>query len=75
MKQIINAEISNQLGTFSKNVEFSVLPKIINHIPVTKLDIWNLSIRNYIELTENNFYVPDQIDELITSELLIFLIF
>lgn len=35
VRKIINAEIANQQGTFSKKIEFAVLPKITINIPVS----------------------------------------
>ncbi|GFV88159.1 DUF1758 domain-containing protein [Trichonephila clavipes] len=62
-------EISNRDYTFASNVQFSLLPKITDAIPVSKLNISDLNIPASIELADSNFHMPDQIDILIGSEL------
>ncbi|GFW41306.1 DUF1758 domain-containing protein [Trichonephila clavipes] len=68
-KYSANIEVSNRDYTFACNVQFSLLPKIIDAIPVSKLNISDLNIPASIELTDSNFHMPGQIDILIGSEL------
>ncbi|GFV46056.1 DUF1758 domain-containing protein [Trichonephila clavipes] len=60
-------EISNRDYTFARNVQFSLLPKITDAIPVSKLNISDLNIPASIELADSNFHMPGQIDILIRS--------
>ncbi|GFT59565.1 DUF1758 domain-containing protein [Trichonephila clavipes] len=62
-------EVSNRDYTFARNVQFSLLPKITDAIPVSKLNISELNIPASIELADSNFHRPGQIDILIGSEL------
>ncbi|GFY27749.1 DUF1758 domain-containing protein [Trichonephila clavipes] len=62
-------EVSNRDYTFARNVQFSLLPKITDAIPVSKLNISDLNIPASIKLADSNFYMPGQIDILIGSEL------
>ncbi|GFW04255.1 DUF1758 domain-containing protein [Trichonephila clavipes] len=64
-----NIEVSNRDYTFARNVQFSLLPKITDAIPVSKLNISDLNIPASIELADSNFHMPGQIDVLIGSEL------
>ncbi|GFY27117.1 DUF1758 domain-containing protein [Trichonephila clavipes] len=68
-KYSANIEVSNRDYTFARNVQFSFLPKIIDAIPVSKLNISDLNIPASIELADSNFHMPGQIDILIGSEL------
>ncbi|GFX78363.1 integrase catalytic domain-containing protein [Trichonephila clavipes] len=68
-KYSANIEVSNRDYTFARNVQFSLLPKIIDAIPVSKLNISDLNIPASIELADYNFHMPGQIDILIGSEL------
>ncbi|GFX04814.1 DUF1758 domain-containing protein [Trichonephila clavipes] len=68
-KYSANIEVSNRDYTFARNVQFSLLPKIIDAIPVSKLNISDLNIPFSIELADSNFHMPGQIDILIGSEL------
>ncbi|GFX81266.1 integrase catalytic domain-containing protein [Trichonephila clavipes] len=68
-KYSANIEVSNWDYTFARNVQFSLLPKIIDAIPVSKLNISDLNIPASIELADSNFHMPGQIDILIGSEL------
>ncbi|GFT13459.1 DUF1758 domain-containing protein [Nephila pilipes] len=58
-------EVSNRNHTFSRNVQFSLLPKIADGIPVSKLNTADLNIPASIELADTNFHMPGQIDILI----------
>ncbi|GFY35605.1 integrase catalytic domain-containing protein [Trichonephila clavipes] len=69
LKYSANIEISNRDYTFARNVQFSLLPKIIDAIPVSKLNISDLNIPASIELADSNFHMPGQINILIGSEL------
>ncbi|GFW26900.1 integrase catalytic domain-containing protein [Trichonephila clavipes] len=62
-------EVSNRDYTFARNVQFSLLPKITDTIPVSKLNISDLNIPASIELADSNFHMPGQIYILIGSEL------
>ncbi|GFX05216.1 DUF1758 domain-containing protein [Trichonephila clavipes] len=64
-KHSANIEVSNRDYTFARNVQYSLLPKIIDAIPVSKLSISNLNIPASIELADSNFHMPGQIDILI----------
>ncbi|GFW85232.1 DUF1758 domain-containing protein [Trichonephila clavipes] len=68
-KYSANIEMSNRDFTFARNVQFSLLPKITDAIPVSKLNISDLNIPASIELADSNFHMPGQIDVLIGSEL------
>ncbi|GFV82383.1 integrase catalytic domain-containing protein [Trichonephila clavipes] len=68
-KYSANIEVSNRDYTFARNAQFSLLPKIIDAIPVSKLNISDLNIPASIELADSNFHMPGQIDILIGSEL------
>ncbi|GFV67154.1 DUF1758 domain-containing protein [Trichonephila clavipes] len=68
-KYSANIEISNRDYTFARNVQFSLLPKITDAIPVSKLNISDLNIPASIELADSDFHMPGQIDILIGSEL------
>ncbi|GFW21235.1 DUF1758 domain-containing protein [Trichonephila clavipes] len=68
-KYSANIEVSNRDYTFARNVQFSLLPKITDAIPVSKLNISDLNIPASIELADYNFHMPGQIDILIGSEL------
>ncbi|GFV90154.1 DUF1758 domain-containing protein [Trichonephila clavipes] len=68
-KYSANIEVSNRDYTFARNVQFSLLPKIIDAIPVSKLNISDLNIPASFELADSNFHMPGQIDILIGSEL------
>ncbi|GFX11647.1 DUF1758 domain-containing protein [Trichonephila clavipes] len=68
-KYSANIEVSNRDYTFARNVQFSLLPKIIDAIPVSKLNVLDLNIPASIELADSNFHMPGQIDILIGSEL------
>ncbi|GFV34054.1 DUF1758 domain-containing protein [Trichonephila clavipes] len=68
-KYSANIEVSNRDYTFARNVQFSLLPKITDAIPVSKLNISDLNIPASIELADSNFHMPGQIDILIGSEL------
>ncbi|GFV75020.1 integrase catalytic domain-containing protein [Trichonephila clavipes] len=68
-KYSANIEISNRDYTFARNVQFLLLPKITDAIPVSKLNISDLNIPASIELADSNFHMPGQIDILIGSEL------
>ncbi|GFU26475.1 DUF1758 domain-containing protein [Nephila pilipes] len=69
-KYSANIEVSNRYCIFSRNVQFSLLPKITDAIPVSKLNILaDLNIPASIELVDSNFHMPGQIDILISSEL------
>ncbi|GFV26089.1 integrase catalytic domain-containing protein [Trichonephila clavipes] len=61
-KYSANIEVSNRDYTFARNVQFSLLPKIIDAIPVSKLNISDLNIPASIELADSNFHMPGQID-------------
>ncbi|GFX11563.1 DUF1758 domain-containing protein [Trichonephila clavipes] len=65
-KYSVKIEISNRDYTFARNVQFSLLPKITDAIPVSKLNIPDLNIPASIELADSNFHMPGQ---LIGSEL------
>ncbi|GFX57963.1 DUF1758 domain-containing protein [Trichonephila clavipes] len=58
-KYSANIEISNRDYTFARNVQFSLLPKITDAIPVSKLNISDLNIPASIELADSNFHMPD----------------
>ncbi|GFT59948.1 DUF1758 domain-containing protein [Trichonephila clavipes] len=58
-KYSANIEVSNRDYTFARNVQFSLLPKIIDAIPVSKLNISDLNIPASIELADSNFHMPD----------------
>ncbi|GFT28570.1 DUF1758 domain-containing protein [Trichonephila clavipes] len=68
-KYSANIEVSNRDYTFARNVQFSLLPKITDAIPVSKLNISDLNIQDSIELADSNFHMLGQIDILIGSEL------
>ncbi|GFU93619.1 integrase catalytic domain-containing protein [Trichonephila clavipes] len=68
-KYSANIEVSNRDYTFARNVQFSLLPKITDAIPVSKLNVSDLNIPASIELADSNFHMPGQIDILIGSEL------
>ncbi|GFW23582.1 DUF1758 domain-containing protein [Trichonephila clavipes] len=68
-KYSANIEVSNRDYTFARNVQFLLLPKITDAIPVSKLNISDLNIPASIELTDSNFRMPGKIDILIGSEL------
>ncbi|GFV51999.1 DUF1758 domain-containing protein [Trichonephila clavipes] len=68
-KYSANIEVSNRDYTFARNLQFSLLPKITDAIPVSKLNISDLNIPASIELADSNFHMPGQIDILIGSEL------
>ncbi|GFW48139.1 integrase catalytic domain-containing protein [Trichonephila clavipes] len=57
-KYSANIEISNRDYTFARNVQFSLLPKITDAIPVSKLNISDLNIPASIELADSNFHMP-----------------
>ncbi|GFU87457.1 integrase catalytic domain-containing protein [Trichonephila clavipes] len=57
-KYSANIEVSNRDYTFARNVQFSLLPKIIDAIPVSKLNISDLNIPASIELADSNFHMP-----------------
>ncbi|GFV62826.1 DUF1758 domain-containing protein [Trichonephila clavipes] len=57
-KYSANIEVSNRDYTFARNVQFSLLPKIIDAIPVSKLNISDLNIPASIELADFNFHMP-----------------
>ncbi|GBN51454.1 hypothetical protein AVEN_268817-1, partial [Araneus ventricosus] len=69
VKYSANIEVSNHDYTFSRIVQCSVLPKITDAIPVSKLNISELNIPSSIELADSSFYTPGQIDILVGSEL------
>ncbi|GFT62879.1 integrase catalytic domain-containing protein [Trichonephila clavipes] len=64
-KYSANIEVSNRDYTFARNVQFSLLPKITDAIPVLKLNISDLNIPASIELADSNFHMPVQIDILL----------
>ncbi|GFV16219.1 DUF1758 domain-containing protein [Trichonephila clavipes] len=64
-KYSANIEVSNRDYTFARNVQFSLLSKITDAIPVLKLNISDLNIPVSIELADSNFHMPGQIDILI----------
>ncbi|GFW44812.1 DUF1758 domain-containing protein [Trichonephila clavipes] len=68
-KYSANIEVSNRDYTFARNVQFSLIPKITDAIPVSKLNVSDLNIPASIELADCNFHMPGQIDILIGSEL------
>ncbi|GFS81600.1 DUF1758 domain-containing protein [Trichonephila clavipes] len=68
-KYSATTEVSNRDYTFARNVQFSLLTKITDAIPVSKLKISDLNIPASIELADSNFHMPGQIDLLIGSEL------
>ncbi|GFV36226.1 integrase catalytic domain-containing protein [Trichonephila clavipes] len=53
-----NIEVSNRDYTFARNVQFSLLPKITDAIPVSKLNISDLNIPASIELADSNCHMP-----------------
>ncbi|GFY14601.1 DUF1758 domain-containing protein [Trichonephila clavipes] len=57
-KYSANIEVSNRDYTFARNVQFSLLPKITDAIPVSKLNISDLNIPASIELADSNFHMP-----------------
>ncbi|GFX92289.1 DUF1758 domain-containing protein [Trichonephila clavipes] len=57
-KYSANIEVSNPDYTFAGNVQFSLLPKITDAIPVSKLNISDLNIPASIELEDSNFHMP-----------------
>ncbi|GFS54279.1 DUF1758 domain-containing protein [Nephila pilipes] len=57
-KYSANIEVSNRDYTFSRNARFSLLPKITDAIPVSKLNIADLNIPASIELAGSNFHMP-----------------
>ncbi|GFU11385.1 DUF1758 domain-containing protein [Trichonephila clavipes] len=57
-KYSANIEVSNRDYTFVRNVQFSLLPKITDVIPVSKLNISDLNIPASIELADSNFHMP-----------------
>ncbi|GBM95305.1 hypothetical protein AVEN_59501-1 [Araneus ventricosus] len=69
VKYSANIEVSNHDYTFSRIVQCSVLPKITDAIPVSKLNISELNIPSSIELADSSFHTPGQIDILVGSEL------
>ncbi|GFW74420.1 integrase catalytic domain-containing protein [Trichonephila clavipes] len=58
LKYSANIEVSNRDYTFARNVQFSLLPKITDAIPVSKLNISDLNIPASIELADSNFHMP-----------------
>ncbi|GFU77929.1 integrase catalytic domain-containing protein [Trichonephila clavipes] len=68
-KYSANIEVSNRDYTFARKVQFSILPKITDAIPVSKLNISDLNIPASIALADSNFHMPGQIDILIGSKL------
>ncbi|XP_055943741.1 uncharacterized protein LOC129974949 isoform X1 [Argiope bruennichi] len=69
IKHAANIEVSNRDYSFSHMVKCSILPKITDEIPVSKLNISALNIPCSIELADFNFHTPGQIDILLGSEL------
>ncbi|GFU41104.1 integrase catalytic domain-containing protein [Trichonephila clavipes] len=67
-KYSANIEVSNRDYTFARNVQFSLLPKITDAIPVSKLNISDLNIPASIELADSNFHMPDDSKEITKSE-------
>ncbi|GFY13307.1 DUF1758 domain-containing protein [Trichonephila clavipes] len=67
-KYSANVEVSNRDYTFARNVQFSLLPKITDAIPVSKLNISDLNIPASIELADSNFHMPDDSKEITKSE-------
>ncbi|GFV28562.1 DUF1758 domain-containing protein [Trichonephila clavipes] len=57
-KYSANIEVSNRDYTFARNVQFSLLPKITDAIPVSKLNLSDLNIPASIELADSNFHMP-----------------
>ncbi|GFS51459.1 DUF1758 domain-containing protein [Trichonephila clavipes] len=57
-KYSANIEVSNRDYTFARNVQFSLLPKITDAIPVLKLNISDSNIPASIELADSNFHMP-----------------
>lgn len=54
---------------FHEILNFHFFQKITNYTPPRECDIINISILIYLEIADSNFYVPDQVDALIDSEL------
>ncbi|GFY30539.1 DUF1758 domain-containing protein [Trichonephila clavipes] len=69
-KYSANIEVSNRDYTFARNVQFSLLPKIVDAIPVSKLNISDLNIPASIELADSNFHMPGHMVEEIKNETL-----
>ncbi|GFX36031.1 integrase catalytic domain-containing protein [Trichonephila clavipes] len=63
-KYSANIEVSNRDYTFARNVQFSLLPKITDAIPVSKLNISDLNIPASIELVDSNFHTPGPMEEI-----------
>ncbi|GFW46706.1 integrase catalytic domain-containing protein [Trichonephila clavipes] len=68
-KYSANIEVLNRDFTCARNVQFSLLTKITDAIPVSKLNISDLNNPASIELADFNFHMPGQVDILIGSEL------
>ncbi|GBM27271.1 hypothetical protein AVEN_208433-2 [Araneus ventricosus] len=69
VKYSAKTEVSNHDYTFSRIVQCSVLSKITDVIPESKLNISELNIPSSIELADSSFHTPGQIDILVGSEL------
>ncbi|GFT75133.1 integrase catalytic domain-containing protein [Nephila pilipes] len=65
IKKKINTLIANEDRSFSAGLDFLIVPKITDLLPVTKLDISNLEIPANIKLADPFFFEPGKIDLLI----------
>ncbi|XP_054711310.1 uncharacterized protein LOC129220901 [Uloborus diversus] len=69
IKSKMQIRISNKDNSFSKTIEFYIVPKITTWVPSNDLDTTNLEIPKDIELADSNFGKSARIDVLIGAEL------
>ncbi|KAG8196537.1 hypothetical protein JTE90_003554 [Oedothorax gibbosus] len=61
-------QISNDEGTFTKNLEFLILPEIAGKTPPEKIDISHLNLPINIKYANSKFYVPQEIPIILGGE-------
>ncbi|GFT02962.1 integrase catalytic domain-containing protein, partial [Trichonephila clavipes] len=66
VKSKLNATIINGNGSFSTTLDFLVVSKITDFLPVSQINLTNLKLPQ--ELADSNFGVPGKIDLLIGAE-------
>ncbi|GFS69063.1 integrase catalytic domain-containing protein [Trichonephila clavipes] len=69
LKGKTNTLISNKSGTFRENVEFFVTEKITGLTPSVTLDVLEIKIPEFLELSDPYFYKAKQIHALLNADI------
>ncbi|GFS66442.1 DUF1758 domain-containing protein [Trichonephila inaurata madagascariensis] len=69
IKSKVNGVISNGSGSYTRVVDFHVVPKITNMIPVNSFDISHIVFPRDVHLAETTFNISNSIDALLSADI------